>query len=223
MLNPGYSEVRIMTTGDGSQTVYSELFHEGYHSVHGAVTESKHIFIDAGFCVCLRDSIRIFEVGFGTGLNAYLTFTEAAKRNVKVDYHAIELFPLDKWVIDQLDYPEFLTAEMAIFKALHDVSWDCTTEISSGFCLRKIKADMLEFELTGNFDLVYFDAFSPVQQPSLWSEQIFEKLYTHMSKGGLLVTYCAKGIVRRTLEKVGFMTERLPGPPGKREMLRARK
>jgi tRNA U34 5-methylaminomethyl-2-thiouridine-forming methyltransferase MnmC len=223
MQNPGFSSVRIETTGDGSQTVYSEQFQEGYHSVHGAVTESEHIFIDAGFRVCQRGNIRIFEAGFGTGLNAYLTFIEAAKRNVTVDYRSIELFPLDTSVIDQLNYPEFLASDTAVFKVMHDVSWNSATEISTGFCLRKIKADLLEFEPVDDFDLVYFDAFSPVQQPALWSEAIFKKLYTHMSEGGILVTYCAKGIVRRTLEKVGFVTERLPGPPGKREMLRARK
>jgi len=212
-----------MTTGDGSQTIYSEVFQEGYHSTHGAVTESTHIFIDAGLRTCSGEDIRVFEVGFGTGLNAYLTLTEVSKRRMKVCYESIELFPLERSVTDNLDYPDYLGADAAIFKVIHDASWNLPMEISPFFCLYKIKANLLDFELTGEYDLVYFDAFSPVQQPELWSEGVFRKVYAHMKEGGILVTYCAKGIVRRTLEKTGFITERLPGPPGKREMLRARK
>jgi tRNA U34 5-methylaminomethyl-2-thiouridine-forming methyltransferase MnmC len=211
----------LKTTADGSQTLYSEMFHESYHSIHGAVTESVHVFINAAFNQCDKDHVSIFEVGFGTGLNAYLTYIEAKKRNVTVSYHSIELFPLEDIITRQLEYAQFLSADNNIFRALHDAPWHEEVMISDRFLLKKIRGDLLEVTLTDMYDLVYFDAFSPVQQPELWTEPVFKKLYDCMNEGGIFATYCAKGIVRRTLNKVGFTTERLPGPPGKHEMLRA--
>jgi tRNA U34 5-methylaminomethyl-2-thiouridine-forming methyltransferase MnmC len=213
----------IKTTADGSKTVFSERFQESYHSVNGAVTESLHVFINAGLLECEKNLLHIFEVGFGTGLNAYLTYIEAEKRNIKVNYHAVELFPLDDSVITLLDYPQILNADENVFNALHQAPWEETAMISDNFTLKKMKSDLVTIDLIDQYDLVYFDAFSPAQQPELWDESIFSKLYQHMNMGGILTTYCAKGDVRRTLKRIGFTTERLPGPPGKHEMLRGRK
>ena len=213
----------IKTTADGSKTVFSERFQETYHSINGDVTESTHVFINAGLLECGKDLLHIFEVGFGTGLNAYLTYIDTGKRNVQVNYHAVELYPLEGSVIDALDYPELLHADPKVFQALHKAPMEENVVISPYFNLRKMKADLVKIELSEQYDLVYFDAFSPAQQPELWEESIFEKIFRHMNSSGILTTYCAKGDVRRTLKKIGFTTERLPGPPGKHEMLRAKK
>jgi tRNA U34 5-methylaminomethyl-2-thiouridine-forming methyltransferase MnmC len=213
----------IKTTADGSKTVFSERFQESYHSVNGAVTESLHVFINAGLLECEKGMLNIFEVGFGTGLNAYLTYIEAKKRDMQVTYHAVELYPLEDSVISSLDYPEILHADANIFSALHGAPWEETMMISKYFALKKMKSDLVTIELIDQYDLIYFDAFSPAQQPELWDEIIFTKLYRHLNIGGILTTYCAKGDVRRTLKKIGFIMERLPGPPGKHEMLRGKK
>lgn len=213
----------LQNTTDGSKTLYSENFKETYHSVNGAVTESMHVFINAGFRVCKQNPVHIFEVGFGTGLNAFLTLIEAQKQCIEVDYHSIELFPLDEKVYDNLGYHTFLAANITEFKAMHKAAWDSKTEILQGFQLTKIKEDLLKYPFAQCYDLVYFDAFSPATQPELWNEEVFVNLFNHLNSGGILTTYCAKGSVRRTLQKAGFVTERLPGPPGKREMLRAMK
>lgn len=213
----------LQNTGDGSNTIYSEAFKETYHSVNGAVTESMHVFINAGFKMYKQDPLHILEIGFGTGLNAVLTLMEAQKDNIVVEYQSIELFPLENIMVQSLGYGEFLSSEKNMFQALHDAPWNGKVDITPWFQLHKIKTDLLTFNFSDPYDVVYFDAFSPVTQPELWTEEVFEKLFNHMNNGGILTTYCAKGIVRRTLQKVGFKTERLPGPPGKREMLRATK
>ena len=182
-----------------------------------------HVFINTGFRTCTKNPVHIFEVGFGTGLNAFLTLIEAQKQSITVNYQSIELFPLEKNVFDNLDYADFLASNNIIFKALHEAPWNNKTQILPCFQLTKIKEDLLNFNFSENYDLVYFDAFSPATQPELWSEEIFDKLFKHLNEGGILTTYCAKGAVRRSLQNVGFKTERLPGPPGKREMLRATK
>jgi tRNA U34 5-methylaminomethyl-2-thiouridine-forming methyltransferase MnmC len=213
----------LQNTTDGSKTLYSDTFKETYHSANGAVTESMHVFIEAGFRTCKRNPLRIFEVGFGTGLNAFLTFIETQRLEIEVEYHSIELFPLENNILNQLEYARFLNSGTDTLNAIHRGPWDKKIEISPGFQLLKIRRDLLKFNFQENYDLVYFDAFSPSTQPELWSEEVLKKLYNHLNEGGILTTYCAKGAVRRTLEKVGFRTERLPGPPGKREMLRATK
>jgi tRNA U34 5-methylaminomethyl-2-thiouridine-forming methyltransferase MnmC len=213
----------LKTTTDGSKTIFSTRFQECYHSINGAVTESMHVFINAAFNQCVKKQINIFEVGFGTGLNAFLTYIEAKKSDVTVNYHSIELFPLEETMVHSMEYPQFLLADQDVFSTLHNAPWNEEVKISDNYVLKKIKENLLEICLMEFYDLVYFDAFSPTQQPELWTEPVFRKLYERMNTGGLLTTYCAKGIVRRTLNKVGFVTERLPGPPGKHEMLRARK
>ena len=146
---------------------------------------------------------------------------EAQKKGITVDYQSIELFPLNQSITECLNYPGYTTSEMQLFRAMHDAIWNTPINISPQFRLTKIEASLLSYTPSDAYDLVYFDAFSPVQQPELWTEHIFGKLYAQMTAGGILTTYCAKGIVRRTMKQVGFKTERLPGPPMKREMLRA--
>lgn len=201
--------------------MYSENFKETYHSVNGAITESMHVFINAGLRACSKNPLRVFEAGFGTGLNALLTLAEAQKQQIHIEYQSIELYPLDQNLYQSLDYSSSLTVNKDLFMALHIAPWNKKTEIFPGFDLKKIHADLMTVQLDDMFDVVYFDAFSPAVQPGLWTEEIFDKIYKQMNDGGILTTYCAKGIVRRILEKAGFKTERLPGPPGKREMLRA--
>ena len=215
--------VELRMTADGSNTVFSDAFSETYHSVNGAVTESKHVFIDAGLKSCSKKHIRIFEVGFGTGLNALLSIIEGQKQNLVIDYHSVELYPIDMSMVEQINYPDFLSSEIKLFKSMHEASWDAPVPIVSGFRLKKMNAGIREVSLTEKYDVVFFDAFSPAVQPDLWTADIFRKLYKHTAEGGVLTTYCAKGEVRRTMVASGFTVERLPGPPGKREMLRATK
>lgn len=215
--------ISIQNTSDGSQTLYSEQFNETYHSVNGAVTESLHVFIDTGFMVTTKSDLQIFEVGFGTGLNALLTLQRARKLNRNVSYHAIELFPVSSEVFEKLDYASFTSNDTEFFGTMHRAPWNAEVRLTPNFVLTKVNGNLLNYNHPVMYDLVYFDAFSPAIQPELWSEDIFRKIYAHMNPNGILTTYCAKGAVRRTLQQVGFTTERLPGSPGKREMLRATK
>lgn len=216
-------KLTIQNTTDGSQTLYSEQFNETYHSVNGAVTESMHVFIDAGFKAVVKNRLQVFEVGFGTGLNALLTLQEARKLNKDVRYHAIELFPVSNEVFEKLDYAVFTGEDKDLFYAMHNSTWNTEIQLSPIFLLTKVNDNLLNYKHSAMYDLVYFDAFSPAIQPELWGEEVFRRIYEHMNPDGILTTYCAKGIVRRTLQLLGFTTERLPGPPGKREMLRATK
>jgi tRNA U34 5-methylaminomethyl-2-thiouridine-forming methyltransferase MnmC len=215
--------MELRLTSDGSHTVFSDCFSETYHSVNGAVTESIHVFIGCGLNACIKKSIRVFEVGFGTGLNALLTFIEGRKRGVAIEYQTIELYPLPMEVVEQLSYHDFLSCDLQLFRAFHEAEWNQLVRISDDFYLKKISSDLLAASFTDFYDVVYFDAFSPAIQPALWTEDIFHKIYQQMSEGGILTTYCAKGEVRRNMIAAGFSVERLPGPPGKREMLKAQK
>ncbi len=215
--------MELRLTADGSNTVVSDIFSETYHSVNGAVTESMHVFIDAGLKVCTKKRIRIFEVGFGTGLNALLTSIEAEKHNLHIEYHSVELYPIPLEIVENLRYHDFLSSDIQMFKTMHEAPWDALAQISPNFQLKKIAANLLDINFTDFFDVVFFDAFSPGIQPELWTGDIFAKFYNHMFPGGIITTYCAKGEVRRNMKTSGFEVERLPGPPGKREMLRAKK
>jgi tRNA U34 5-methylaminomethyl-2-thiouridine-forming methyltransferase MnmC len=216
-------KIKTIITTDGSNTVMSETFNETYHSIHGAVAESKHVFIEAGFNVCNKSYINIFEVGFGTGLNAFLTFIEAQKLNMNVNYYTVELYPLDEQVVKSLQYHEYLNADHKTFQKIHHSPWNEPVNISHSFVLKKMNIDLCKADIPDKIDLVYFDAFSPSTQPELWTQEIFDKLYNHMSPDAILTTYCAKGVIRRTMQKAGFIVERLAGAPPKREMLRGRK
>lgn len=214
----------IIITGDGSTTIFIPELKEHYHSVYGAVQESKHVFIEAGLKNISRNSISILEVGYGTGLNAFLTLQESLKKELQVTYYAVELYPLDKEFFDQLKYDHFLRlskVEKQLYSDMQKAAWSMEIQITPGYTLKKIKSDILSLEIDFKYDLVYFDAFAPAVQPELWDKTVFQKIYSHLNNHGILVTYCAKGQVQRTLKETGFTVEKLPGPPGKREMIRA--
>ncbi len=216
-------KVEIRETLDGSQTLYLGELDEHYHSTFGAIQESKHVFIQAGFEHCLQSDIRVLEIGFGTGLNCYLTLLAALMRGKSIWYSAIEKFPLPEEVWKKLEYSHhFPGSNPKWFSLIHQAPWNGDTVIHPHFILHKIESDLLVMEWDMPFiDLVFFDAFSPEKQPELWRPSIFEMIFDRMNSNGILVTYCAKGVVRRTLQSVGFVVERIPGPPGKREMIRA--
>ncbi len=220
--------IKITTTEDGSHTLYNETLGEHYHSTHGALQESLHIFIEAGFNALEKKSgtITILEIGFGTGLNALLTFGEAEKTGRKINYIAIETVILDKSIYSKLNYAEVIENKSLqdIFIKMHETPWNVPHFISENFILNKVEGKLQEIELTENaFDLVYFDAFSPEIQPELWRVDIFKAIYASMSNNALLTTYCAKGAVKRALKAAGFEVENLPGPIGKRQITRAKK
>jgi tRNA U34 5-methylaminomethyl-2-thiouridine-forming methyltransferase MnmC len=216
-------EIQYQLTEDGSHTLYLPEMDEHYHSVHGAVQESRHVFISAGFEACQSQSPRIFEVGFGTGLNALLTAIEAEKSKRKVAYTSVELYPLLPEQAGRLNYGTMLDAD-SLFADLHDAAWNEWYSISPWFDLKKVETDFSVMQMPENeYDLIYFDAFAPNKQEDLWKPEIFDRLFHSLKPGGVFVTYCAKGVVRRMLQSSGFLVERLPGPPGKHEMLRGKK
>ena len=210
--------VNIATTKDDSSTLYSNQYKEHYHSTHGALQESEYVFIEKGLNYFKKNKLVIFEMGFGTGLNAYLTFLRS---NCVVEYDCIETEKLDFSIVEALNYPSLLEQDKTIFLSLHQAKWDKDVVVNKDFVLHKYYQDIQLFEFKKEYDLIYFDAFSPRIQPDLWSEETLLKCYDALSNQGLLVTYCAKSEVRRTLQKIGFRVEKCPGPPGKREMLRA--
>ncbi len=217
--------MKLVKTEDGSSSVFIPVLEEYYHSKYGAVTESMHIFIERGlrFMNQSIENINILEIGFGTGLNAFLTFIESQKSLIKINYTAIEAFPLAYSLISQLNYTQFF-GYRNIFKNLHTAGWNKFCMISDNFSLLKLKTDLLEYQPHLDiFDLVYFDAFAPQKQSELWTIQVFEKINRAMKMNAMLVTYSTKGSVKRNLISCGFSIELLPGPKGKREILRARK
>jgi tRNA U34 5-methylaminomethyl-2-thiouridine-forming methyltransferase MnmC len=218
---------RIEQTADGSHTLYVPELDEHYHSVNGAVQESLHVFIDAGLKQLSSSKINILEIGFGTGLNAFLTFLYASKTQANIVYTALELYPLPPDIICRLNYTTgHPSEEAAVFAKLHEADWNKPVLISPAFTLEKRLSDLTCLDGMGTdelFDLIYFDAFAPDKQPEMWTQAIFSYLYKHTATDGVLTTYCAKGCVRRMLQLAGYTVERLPGPPGKREMLRAKK
>lgn len=216
--------VEHIITKDGSSTLYSPGFDEHYHSVHGAIQESMHVFIRSGLDL-LRDKacVKILEMGFGTGLNALLTYFCAG--NQQIDYSALEAYPLVYEQVELLNYPaesKFPDAS-GVFRLIHEAEWGHPAVISEKFTLEKIHIRLEEFRTEKKFDLIYFDAFAPTSQPELWEDVILAGIYQMVSPGGIFVTYSAKSSVRRGLISAGFVVEKIPGPPGKREMLRGRK
>jgi len=216
---------KIITTGDGSKTIQIEDWNEQYHSKHGAVQEAYHVFIEYGLSLFHDRKIAILEIGLGTGLNAFITFLEAEKRSISVHYTGVEAYPVSDMELQQLDYTSDLKAEAhtADFLKMHNGPWEKDIEISEDFILKKQLKDFSQIDDSNRYDLIYFDAFGARVQPELWSEAIFSKMYSALKTDGILTTYSAKGSVRRAMQAVGFTVERLPGPPGKREMLRAKK
>ncbi|MFN8286117.1 MAG: tRNA (5-methylaminomethyl-2-thiouridine)(34)-methyltransferase MnmD [Chitinophagales bacterium] len=226
--------MQIITTADGSHTLYSEQFNEIYHSRHGAIQESKHVFIEAGLNAVLRSGevfsnenpVYIFETGFGTGLNALLTMLEAEKQNFKVNYTSIELYPIPIETIKELNYTDILGYQYCYgpYHSLHLVRWNEVHPVTPHFSFKKIQDSLLQYQLPSEtYHLIYFDAFAPEHQPEMWTAEVFTKVYKALKPGGLLVTYCSKSVVQKAMKEAGFSIEKLPGPPGKREMIRAHK
>ncbi|MDW3649680.1 MAG: tRNA (5-methylaminomethyl-2-thiouridine)(34)-methyltransferase MnmD [Bacteroidia bacterium] len=213
-------EIRHVISKDGSSTLYAPRFDEHYHSIHGAIQESMHVFINAGLRALEKEELRLLEMGLGTGLNAVLTAIHMDDR--KIQYTGIEAFPVAEDLLTQLNYPKELGGDAeTIFKKLHAMPWNEKGELIPAFVLEKIQGKLEEFDPESSYDLVYFDAFAPSAQLELWSLDIFQKMFGLMNPGAVLVTYCAKGDVRRAMIAAGFRVEKIPGPPGKREMLRA--
>lgn len=241
----------IERTADGSPTLWHAVLGEAYHSLRGAVGESRHVYIEAGLCYVINQkqecedpedtartkhdsesvsghtqpdrlqnlsSLRIFEMGFGSGLNAWLTAQEVEKCAYSVEYVAIEQYPVDLDTVQQLDY-----AADPLFVSLHRVPWNENVQLTRYFTLKKVNGSLLDYRFDTTFDLIYFDAFAPDCQPELWSQEVFGRLYDSLRPGGVLVTYSAKGVVKENLRAAGFTVHRLPGALGKHHMLRAEK
>ncbi|WP_299213767.1 tRNA (5-methylaminomethyl-2-thiouridine)(34)-methyltransferase MnmD [uncultured Aquimarina sp.] len=219
----------IITTSDGSTTIHFPELDEHYHSKHGAINEAKHVFIKNGFDHILASGkfpeLNILEIGFGTGLNAFITYLQALKINQNINYVGVEAYPVTLDEVKLLNYVDQLSAlnYQTVFNEMHESSWEDQSTISSSFLLTKRKQFFTDIRDENCFDLIYFDAFGARVQPELWSVDVFKKMYEALMDKGVLVTYSAKGSVRRAMQEVGFVVERLPGPPGKREMLRATK
>lgn len=214
---------KVISTADGSSTLYLADKDETYHSRHGAIQESDWVFIRNGLNEISdkNPTTNILEIGFGTGLNTWLSWNNSETNHYKMNYCALETYPLDSAIWKQL---HFDLPEKDRFSLLHESAWEQPQQLSEYFNLRKMNCPVQDFESApSKFNLIYFDAFGPRVQPEMWERNILEKMFTLLQPGGVLVTYCAKGQVRRDLQDVGFMVERLPGPPGKREMLRATK
>jgi tRNA U34 5-methylaminomethyl-2-thiouridine-forming methyltransferase MnmC len=225
---------KIITTADGSKTIQIEDWDEQYHSIHGAIQEANHVYLKHGLLFYFNSyvseqskkplSINILEIGFGTGLNAFLTLIKAESLKQQINYVGVEAYPISNEEIEQLNYAELVEDNYkAQFNQLHDIAWESKQSITSNFHLEKQQKFFNDIKAKHQFDIIYFDAFGARVQPDLWTEDIFLLMFNALRDNGVLVTYSAKGSVRRAMQAVGFTVERLPGPPGKREMLRARK
>lgn len=218
----------IITTADGSKTIHIADWNEQYHSKHGALQEAQHVFISAGLRYYLEKSpkpnqLSILEIGFGTGLNALLTLKEIEELSIKIQYHGVEAYPLKYDELLALNYINLIPNSEHDFNEIHHCSWHKSHNISPNFELKKRQQFFSDINDNERFDIIYFDAFGPRVQPHLWTSDVFEIMFNALKTDGHLVTYSAKGSVRRAMTTVGFEVERLPGPPGKREMLRATK
>lgn len=215
---------RLITTEDGSSSIFLPELNENYHSTHGAVQESEHVFMKMGWEKVIpgKSHVDILEIGFGTGLNAWLVLLDVKWNNrPTTHYTSLELYPVTYELARQLNYSS--AQESNTFMSMHEAEWNASVVLDPKFTLEKRQTDVHLFVSERKFDLIFFDAFAPKVQPEMWTKQVFDKMYTSLKQGGILVTYCAKGEVRRNMVAAGFTVERVPGPPGKREMLRATK
>ena len=220
------SLIKIIKTEDGSHSLLNDSLNETYHSTHGAIQESIHVFIRNGlqFFANKKSEIKVFEVGFGTGLNAFLAIQFSIEHKIKVDYTSIETFPIHWSLASQLNYADLISFEngKTLFEKIHQCEWNKEIQINEFFSLTKlhqtIQSTILKDE---NFDVVFFDAFAPSKQPELWELSVLEKTIHSLKSNGVFVTYCAQGQLKRNLKQLGMKVESLPGPPGKREMVRA--
>jgi tRNA U34 5-methylaminomethyl-2-thiouridine-forming methyltransferase MnmC len=222
--------MKLIITGDGSHTLYRGDLDETYHSRHGAIRESMHVFIQNGLrhylSISGKKELRIFEVGLGTGLNALLTAMEAVKSGYRIVYEVIEPYPLGPDLYRQLNYPGLLpgTGLDKLLLAIHETGWGSANPLSGHFIIKKEKVKFeAYFPVKNNFDILYYDAFAPGKQPEIWEPELLEKSYSMLMQNGILVTYCSQGNFKRNLRKTGYKVEDLQGPPGKKEMVRAMK
>lgn len=226
MLSP-----KLEITADGSSTLYLPEMEEHYHSVNGAVQESQHVYIAAGLQHFLAQNttsaalpIHLLELGFGTGLNAFLAALHVEEKQIPLIYTSLEKFPLPEEITSQLNYGEISAVENpGLFQSIHSADWELPVCLTSFFSLHKVRTDFNHYSFPGKYDVVFYDAFAPDKQDEVWNQALFDKLFSSMNTGGVLTTYCAKGAIRRMMQQAGFSVERIPGPPGKREMLRATK
>lgn len=218
-------EREIIQTLDGSTTIHLKEWDECYHSKHGAIQEAQHVFIKNGLTLFENKSVSILEIGFGTGLNAFITFLESKKLYQSIDYVGVEAYPVSAEEVLSMNYVAELNAEKEamIFQKMHESNWNEQIKLSENFMLTKRKQFFDAIDDIKKFDLIYFDAFGYRVQPELWSTAIFQKMHNALKPQGKLVTYAARGVVKRSMIEVGFTVEKLAGPPGKREMFRASK
>ncbi len=216
---------KIIQTLDGSTTIHIEEWDECYHSKFGAIQEAQHVFIKNGLSLFENSTISILEIGFGTGLNAFITLLESKKLHQTIDYVGVEAYPISAEEVLLMNYVPELKAENEsfLFKKMHECNWEEQIILREDFLFTKRKQFFAEIEDREKFDLIYFDAFGFDVQPELWSTAIFQKMFNALKPKGILVTYAARGVVKRSMKEVGFTVEKLEGPPGKREMFRARK
>lgn len=212
----------IIITSDGSTSIHLPEWDESYHSKHGAIQEAQHVFIKNGLSLCKRQSVSVLEIGFGTGLNAFITFLESQKSNQNIDYVGVEGFPISAEEVLQMNYVNQLNANQfeLEFKKMHQSDWEENVTISEHFRLTKRKQLFNDINDKNQFDIIYFDAFGYRVQPELWSVEVFIKMYEALKEGGILVTYACRGPIKNAMKEAGFKIEKLAGPPGKREMLR---
>ena len=214
---------KLVITNDGSHSIFNPEINECYHSKHGAIVEAEHVFIRNGFSTVNKPYLNILEIGFGTGLNTLLTSQKAIQKEITVDYQTIELYPVIEDNYSKLNFTDLIGIEQNELLKLHTTQWEKKCKINEFFSLTKFKTDLENYTSESKFDIIYFDAFSPEKQPELWTNTIFMKMHNYLKEDGFLVTYCAKGIVKRTMKSVGFKIIVLDGPPGKRQMTKANK
>lgn len=222
------NQPNVISNPAGQKTLFLAELNETYHSIYGAYAESKHVFIAAGlhhfWDHYQPNNTAILEIGFGTGLNAMLSLLEAEERSLAITYHSFETLPLPYSLVQELDYHKHWDEQSEnFFMKMHECDWDKPAQISNFYTLQKINKSILNTAVENQYHLIFFDAFAPNKQAEMWSEVIFKTMYQSLHPGGILVTYTAKGEVRRTLSAIGFEVERIEGPPGKRHMLRAYK
>ncbi|AXG75056.1 SAM-dependent methyltransferase [Flavobacterium arcticum] len=213
----------IITTSDGSVTIYLPEMKETYHSKFGAIQEAYHVFIQNGLTLTQGQPVSILEIGFGTGLNAFISYLESKKSGQEIHYTAIEAFPVATEEVLQLNYVTQLDAKEDdnVFKQMHDADWGKNIPVNDKFMLYKRQQHFEAINDVNTYNLIYFDAFGYHAQPELWSVDIFIKMFSALKTGGVLVTYACRTVIKKAMQEAGFITEKLPGPPGKREMLRA--
>ena len=217
-------DIKLIETGDGSQSLLLSGINETYHSTHGAASESQYVFVDQGLAQLEEQSISVFEVGFGTGLNALLALKYCNDRNLSIKYTSIEYHPLPDELTTQYNKSWLSDAGLSSeYKAINESEWNKLVKVNTGFHLNKISGNWLTFQTEDVYDIIFYDAFAPSKQNEMWELPLLQKSFDMLTDNGFLVTYCAQGQFRRNLEAVGFAVERLAGPPGKREMIRARK